>query len=321
MNTIKWGIIGCGDVTEIKSGPALQKARGSELVAVMRRNNDLAADYAKRHKVPRFYDNAARLINDPDVNAVYIATPPNFHASYAHSVASAGKTVYVEKPMARTYAECRMMIEICRESNVPLFVAYYRRALPYFLKIKKLVDEKKIGVVSDIQIRLRQPHRNTKNSPTPWRLIKEISGGGLFFDLACHQLDLLDFIFGPISNCKGEATNTGGFYEVEDTVTANFEFTTGVKGYGAWCFCSDSYEDTIIIRGSKGSICFATFAFTPITLSTESQTSVIEMANPSHIQQPFIQNIVDALKGDLRYDTTGESAARTNKIMEQIIYG
>jgi len=321
LNPVKWGIIGCGDVTEVKSGPALQNARDSKLVAVMRRNTKLAADYAKRHNVPRFYDDASQLINDPDVDAVYIATPPNYHASYTQAVAQAGKPIYVEKPMARTHVECLTMIETCKSENVPLFVAYYRRALPYFLKIKKLVEEEAIGRVRYLNIRLRQPNLLTSNSTTPWRLIKEISGGGLFFDLACHQFDLLDFIFGPILSTKGYATNAGGFYKVEDTVTASFEFASGLKGKGEWCFCSKDHEDTIELTGSKGSISLSVFGFTPITQRKNRQTAFFDVPMPSHVQQPLIQSVVDTLKGKDQCPSTGESAARTNKIMEEIIYG
>ena len=319
MNPIKWGIIGCGDVTEVKSGPALQKARDSELIAVMRRNGELAADYAKRHKVPRFYNNALQLINDPDVDAVYIATPPDSHASYTKAVALAGKPVYVEKPMARTYAECRTMVDVCKTNNIPLFVAYYRRALPYFLKIKELVNENTIGTVHKVQITLRKPHLTASIATTPWRLIKRISGGGLFFDLACHQFDLLDFIFGPILTSQGHATNNGGFYKVEDTVTASFEFATGLTGNGEWCFCSNGFEDTIHLTGSTGSISFSMFDFKPIKLEKNGQTKFFVAHMPNHIQQPLIQIITDSLTRGIQCPSTGESAARTNKVMETII--
>lgn len=114
MRTIGWGIIGVGDVTEVKSGPAFQKADHSALVAVMRRTSALARDYAERHGVTRWYDDADALIHDPHVNAVYIATPPDTHMDYTLRVAQAGKPVYVEKPMARHHAECRRMIDRLR---------------------------------------------------------------------------------------------------------------------------------------------------------------------------------------------------------------
>ena len=146
MRTIRWGIIGCGNVTEVKSGPGFQKARNSALVAVMRRNAALAQDYAGRHGVPRWYDDGAALIADPEVDAVYVATPPSSHKGYVLACAAAGKPVYVEKPMALDHGECEEMIAACRAANVPLFVAYYRRALPRFLKVKELIDGGAIGL-------------------------------------------------------------------------------------------------------------------------------------------------------------------------------
>src|SRR5690625_1222950 len=137
METVRWGIIGVGHVTEVKSGPGFQQAERSELVAVMRRHGERAADYARRHGVPRWYDDADALIADPEVDAVYIATPPDSHAEYAVRVLEAGKPVYVEKPMARTAAECEQMLSASRRSGLPVFVAYYRRAMPRFVKVKE----------------------------------------------------------------------------------------------------------------------------------------------------------------------------------------
>ena len=197
QQTIRWGIIGCGDVTEVKSGPALQKAEGSELVTVMRRSADKARDYAERHNVPRWYSDADELIFDEGVDAVYIATPPDSHAEYTARVARAQKPVYVEKPMARNYAECEAMVSACKDAGVPLFVAYYRRALPAFAKVKELVGSGAIGSVHGVHITLHQKAMSIDANALPWRVIPEISGGGLFFDLASHQLDFLDYLLGP----------------------------------------------------------------------------------------------------------------------------
>ena len=129
---IKWGFIGCGEVTEKKSGPAFNKVPGSSVVAVMSRNADRAKSYATRHGIARWYDDAQALLDDPEVNAVYIATPPSSHATYAIMAMKSGKPVYVEKPLAATYEECLRVNRVSRETGVPCFVAYYRRYLPYF---------------------------------------------------------------------------------------------------------------------------------------------------------------------------------------------
>ena len=142
---INWGIIGCGAVTELKSGPAFNKVEGSKLVAVMRRNGELARDYARRHKVDKWYNQADDLIGDDQVNAVYVATPPSSHALYAIKAMKAGKPVYVEKPMAATHQQCIEMLEVSKDTGIPIFVAYYRRTLPGFLKVKSLIEEGAIG--------------------------------------------------------------------------------------------------------------------------------------------------------------------------------
>lgn len=164
----------------------------------MRRDAALAEDYAKRHNVPKWYSNAVDLINDPEVDAVYIATPPSSHKEYTILCAKAGKPVYVEKPMALNFEECNEMISVCKEHNVPLFVAYYRRSLPRFLKIKELIDQNKIGTVRHVNCVLYHPfeERYDDEINLPWTVLPHISGGGIFVDLACHTLDFLDFVLG-----------------------------------------------------------------------------------------------------------------------------
>ncbi len=323
MKTIRWGIVGCGDVTEVKSGPGLQKARYSTLVAVMRRNGELAKDYAQRHGVPTWYDNAEALINDPQVDAVYVATPPSSHKDYTIMAAQAGKPVYVEKPMALNYAECVAMIEACEKTAVPLFVAYYRRSLDRFLKIKELLDNGVIGEVRFVAITFYQPVRSEElNKDTlPWRVLPEVAGGGHFVDLASHQLDFLDYVLGPIRFVHAFAANQAGHYPAEDIVSGSFVFESGVQGMGTWCFSAFNELDRTEIVGSKGRIAYATFDDTPVTLTTASGTEEFVIGYPEHIQQPLIQSVVDALNGEGTCPSTGQSAARTSWVMDQMLAG
>lgn len=320
MGMIRWGMIGCGDVTEVKSGPGFQKADHSTLVAVMRRNGMLARDYAERHGVSRWYDDASKLINDPEVDAVYVATPPSSHKQYTLMAAAAGKPVYVEKPMALNFAECEEMIAACKTAGVPLFVAYYRRALPRFLKIKELVDSEAIGRVRFVSIALYQPASDLNAAtPPPWRVVPAISGGGLFVDLASHTLDFLDYLFGPIAAVQGCAANQDGQYEAEDIVTGLFQFESGVQGTGVWCFTAAEKSDRVRIVGSNGDISFSTFDDRPIVLKTAAGLSEFSVSNPPHIQQPLIQTVVDELRGVGVCPSNGETAARTSWVMDEML--
>ena len=234
MNTIQWGFIGCGEATEKKSGPAFEQVKGSSVVAVMSRDAEKAKSYAQRHGISKWYTDAQELVDDPQVNAVYIATPPSSHATFAIMAMRAGKPVYIEKPMAASYEDCARINRISEQTGIPCFVAYYRRYLPYFQKVKELIQNGAVGNVINVQIHFAQPPRaldyNSKN--LPWRVLPVISGGGYFYDLAPHQLDLLQDMFGVILHAKGYTSNRGGLYKVEDTLSACFQFENGLPGSG-----------------------------------------------------------------------------------------
>ena len=309
---------------EVKSAPAMKLIENSRLVAVMRRNSEKARDYANRHHVPKWYDDAEKLINDPEINAIYIATPPGSHPEYAIKAAQAGKPVYVEKPMARNYDECVTMINACKNASVPLFVAYYRRTLPHFLKVKEIIDQGIIGAVRAVNIVLTKPVEPdiVTLSEGNWRVDPEIAGGGYFYDLASHQLDFLDYALGPIVDAKGYTANQAGRYKAEDIVTAVFRFENGVLGTGSWCFtASDSSDcDITTIVGSKGQVSYASFGKPEVTLEVAGKKKeIFSFELPAHVQQPLIQTVVDDLCGNGKCPSTGESAARTNFTMESIV--
>lgn len=319
---IRWGIIGCGDVCEVKSAPAMQKIPGSSLVAVMRRNTTKAADYAQRHAVPKWYDDAQKLIDDPEVNAIYIATPPSSHAEYTRMAAAAGKPVYVEKPMARNFAECQRMIADCQQHSVPLHVAYYRRSLPQFLKVKSLIEAGAIGAVRMVQLELFQALEPdiVRGLDNNWRVNPEIAGGGFFYDLASHQFDYLDYLFGPISAATGFCANQAGHYEAEDIVNASFKFKNGILGQGAWCFTAGkaAVKEATKIIGAEGQITFHYFTSANVRLENAAGIEAFDFEMPKHIQQPLIEQVVADLQGTGQSPSTGQTAARTNWVMDQI---
>ncbi len=317
---IRWGIIGCGDVTEVKSGPAFQHATGSALVAVMRRTKGLAEDYARRHGVPRWYDDAAALVNDPEVDAVYVATPPGAHLEAARLAAAAGKPAYVEKPMARHTAECDAMIAAFAAANQKLFVAYYRRALPRFVKIKELIEKGSVGRLMGINYRFSTPPRpDLVSTSLPWRLNAADAGGGLFLDVGSHVLDLLDFYFGPLENVRGSAAHFTGTADVEDVVTMTFRTHAGVTGSAMWDFSSAGAGDELEFTGSKARLSVAVLNGEPAVLSSERGEEKIDLPNPAHVHQPLVQTVVDELLGRGSCPSTAESARRTSVAMDRVL--
>jgi predicted dehydrogenase len=318
---IRWGIIGCGDVCEVKSGPAFQKAEGSQLVAVMRRGGARAADYARRHDVPRWYDDADRLIQDSEVDAVYVATPPGSHEELALRVAAAGKPCYVEKPMARNHAECVRMVEAFRRAKVPLFVAYYRRRLPRFVKAKQLIDEGRLGRVTSLIYRHSRLHRLQQGGE--WRMDPVHAGGGLLLDLGSHAIDLFDFYLGPLTDVKGDA---GQFShsKVEDAVTMTFRGGNGALGVASWNFAGSSHTDVLEIEGTDAKLVLSCFGDDPLRLGmVDGKIEQFDLRNPPHIQQPFIQSMVDELNGVTppgNCPSTGETGARASAAMDAVLH-
>lgn len=319
MEEIRWGIIGCGDVTEVKSGPAFNKVPNSRLVAVMRRDAEKAADYAKRHNIAKWYDNATALINDPEINAIYNATPPLQHEDYTLEALAAGKPVYVEKPMTLNAASAQRMIYAAVKHDVKLVVAHYRRAQPMFLEVKRLLTENSIGDVRFVDLKMLQPINPKLVAQTAqnWRMDPAISGGGLFHDLAPHQLDLMSYYFGAIQNAMGIATRQQKNTRVDDLVVGQILFKNGVVFNGTWCFSVESSDqaDTCEIYGSKGKISFPMFGH-QIELKHETKTQTINFEPLDHVQQPMIEQVVKYFLGQAENPCSGEEALITMKVMD-----
>ena len=301
MSKINWGIIGCGNVTEKKSGPAFNNIPGSKLVAVMRRDAEKAADYAKRHGVGKWYSDAGLLMNDTEINSISIATPPASHLEYAIAALKKGLNVYVEKPVTRNAADARQLAEAVKQTGGKLTVAHYRRALPMFLKVKELLDNKTIGEVRTVQIRMwktLQPDL-VANSETNWRLRPELSGGGYFHDLAPHQLDLMLFYFGQPEKYHGFSLNQSGLTPADDHVCGEILFKNKVVVNGSWSFNVAESEaiDTCEIIGTEGKITFPFFG-TFIHWKNGTGEDTLNFTHPQHIQQPMIGKIVAYFNGE-----------------------
>lgn len=295
---IRWGMIGCGDVTEVKSGPAFNKVNNSSLVAVMRRDAAKAKDYAARHGVPKWYSDAKELINDKEVNAIYIATPPAFHEGYAIAAINAGKPVYIEKPMALNFASANMITKVANEKNIKVSIAHYRRGQPLFNKVKQLLKEKIIGDIRFAKLEFFKKPLYKEALAIPkvaWRVNPEIAGGGLFHDIAPHQVDLMYWFFGEIEKASGYSTNQSGSYNADDIVSGNILFNSGVIFNGLWCFnvAEENVKDYCEIQGSEGKMQFPIFEHKKIEIIKNGKTEIIPFIPLEHVQQPLIQKVVN----------------------------
>jgi len=322
MGKIKWGIIGCGDVTEVKSGPAFNKVKNSELVAVMRRDAEKAKDYAHRHHVPKWYADANELIHDPDVNAIYVATPPSSHEEYTMAAFDAGKPVYVEKPMSSDAASAGRMAKAANQKKLKLVVAHYRNAQPLFNGIKRFLNERVIGDVRFVKSELYKPALSAAELEIPknaWRVDPVIAGGGLFHDLAPHQFGLMNYFFGEAEKLSGISLNQGTLYKADDMVAGNILFKNGVLFNGIWCFnvSPEDEKDHCRIVGEKGSIAFTFFNQREVIVRVNGRTETFTYDILQHVQQPMIEKTVDYFLDEGANPCSGEEGALAMKWIEE----
>ncbi|MDT0606607.1 Gfo/Idh/MocA family protein [Croceitalea rosinachiae] len=317
---LRWGIIGCGSVTEVKSGPAYRLTEGFEITAVMCRHLEKAADYAERHKVPLFTSDASEVIDNPDIDAVYIATPPDTHKFYGLKVAEAGKPCCIEKPMAPSYADSLEIFNAFQEKDLPFFIAYYRRSLPRFLKVKEWLDEGAIGELRHVHwVKTRTASLLDKSEKYNWRTDAKIAPAGYFDDLASHGLDLFTFLLGDIKEATGVSSNQQGLYSALDTVAGSWIHKNGITGSGSWNFGSYQPLDKVKIIGAKGEIHFSVLHEEPIQLLSETRKESVFIEHPKHLHQFHVANMKKHLLGEMIHPSTGATGLHTSWVMDKIL--
>ncbi len=320
LGVLRWGIIGCGNVTEVKSGPAYNLTEGFELHGVMRRNLEKAQDYAKRHQVPFSTDNASEIIENPNIDAIYIATPPDTHKFYGLQVAKAGKPCCIEKPMAPNYNDSLEIYQAFQKKKLPLFIAYYRRSLPRFLEVKEWLDNGYIGAVRHVRwYKSRSASPMDLSGEYNWRTDKRIAAGGYFDDLASHGLDLFTFLLGAIKDASGFAINQQGLYSAYDAITGSWIHENGTTGEGSWVFGAQEREDKVELFGSKGVIRFSVLDELPIELQSETKNESLSIAHPKHLHQYHVANMKKHLNGGFVHPSTGASGLHTSWVMDKIL--
>ena len=321
MEKICWGIIGCGNVTEVKSGPAFNKVEHSSLMAVSRRDPDKLADYVKRHHIPLSFTNALDLIQSEKINAIYIATPPDVREAYAIEAMQLGKPVYLEKPMALNLAACKRLKAASEKLGIKLSVAHYRRNLPLFMEVKNILEQGDIGAIKEVQITMFKKTDKAAKDPSNWRVDPSIAGGGYFYDLAPHQIDLVFYFFGKPKSFSGTSTNKAGLYKAEDFVQGTIELENGIVCKGLWDFSINGEEkDEFLIIGEKGTIRFPVFGLF-IEVESNGQVKTIPFEAPEHNQQNHIQAVVNYFLDKGENPCSAEDAILSMEVMESFVYG
>lgn len=247
---IRWGIIGAGNVAEFKSGPALMRAPGSTVAAVMRRDLNKARDFALRHGVPRWYNDVDALLADPEVNAVYVASPHHLHLAHVTRAARAGKAILCEKPAGVSTAEAQAVVDVCRATSVSLSVAYYRRYWPVVQEMRRLLADGVIGEV--VQARVQLADHYLPDPDRAWLTEPEQAGGGALANAGSHWIDLVRYLLGDVAEVTAACAGRFGGFKTEDTVGVQMRLASQALVALNVTLCSPVAVNEFDISGTAG---------------------------------------------------------------------
>ncbi len=320
MSKLSWGLIGCGDIARKRIVPALKDLQNCELTAVTRSNSGLAESFAKEFNIPNWFDSWQNLLSDPDINAVYIATPVYLHSQITVAAAQAGKHVLCEKPMALNDKECGKMIEVCSNYKVKLGIAYYRHFYPVIASIKNIINSGEIGEIITAQINAFEFFNPDPGDPRYWLLEKDKSGGGPMFDFGCHRIEVLMNLFGKIKSTDGFIRNILFKRKVEDYASAVFTFESGVTSVLNVTHAVKEPQDTLDIFGSKGSIHVPVLNKGSVIVKSNSGDRKLECPPDKNFHLPLIKDFTEAVLSDSTPVVGGEIGMEVNHILSEI-YG
>ncbi len=320
MKTVRWGLIGCGDIARKSVVPALQDADNSKLITVTRSDASKAESFAKEFSIGKWTASWQELVTDKDINSVYVATPVYLHAEQTIKAAENGKHILCEKPMALNSEECTNMIDACKANGVKLGIAYYRHLFSPVNRIKEIIASGEIGKVVHIQANNFENFNLPAGAPRYWFLKKDRAGGGPMMDMGCHRIEIFTNILGPVKKTYSFLSNTVFDREVEDTATAHFIFESGATGLLVSAHAIKEPTDTLDIYGSLGSIHAPVLNEGTLNITTTEGTHTESHPNNSNFHLPLVENFVKSVLNEREPAVNGEAGLEINRILDTI-YG
>lgn len=318
-NKIRWGFLGCGKVVQKKSGEAFRSVPNSEIAVIMRRNLEAAKECAEHFGAPVWCNNIEELLS-ADIEAVYIATPPGLHYEQAMKCLEAKKAVYLEKPFARNYTEAKALTEAFERAGIPLYVGHYRRALPRFLKIREMLKNNVVGEVKNIDFYLNRVF-SKKEAENSWLYNPVLSGGGKYYDIAPHTVDIINFLFGDITQVKGNAKNLGTGCPLENVVEMSFVTEQGVNGYARFNCVAEEKSDRMLVTGTNGIMEFSVHGKTDVIVKDihGNVTEEFDLPDPKAVEEAMVQSVVEDLLGISECESKAKDVLVTYQIIDEVL--
>lgn len=321
MEKIRWGLIGCGDISRQRVAPALRDLENVEFVSVSRKQSEKAAEFAGEFGAKKWYSDWREQLQDDGIDAVYIATPVNLHAEQTIYAAQYGKHVLCEKPMAINVADCEDMLQAARTNGIKLGVAYYRHFYPVILRIKELVRGGAIGKLVLIQSNSVNQYNPGPDEPRYWLMVENESGGGPMMDFGCHRIQVFQNIAGPIKRTCSLTGNILYDRQVEDTATALFQFESGVQGVLSVSHAAKEPQDTLKIFGTEGSLHVENLNRGDLRLVSGGEETIEHHPPHPNLHHPLINDFTETLlEGRDKPGVTGEMGRDVNAVLDEI-YG
>ena len=320
MKKLRWGLIGCGDIAQKRVAPALRDSPQCDLIAVSRSQSQLLEPFARQFGAKKCYSDWREMLVDPEIDAVYIATPVDLHATQTIEAAEAGKHVLCEKPMGLNVDECDQMIATCRNRSVKLGVAYYRHFYPVIARIKSVIESGEIGHPVFVQINAFEWFNPQPDEPRFWLIKRDVAGGGPMFDFGCHRIEVLLDLFGGVRQVKAMMANALFEREVEDTAAAMFQFDRGTCAVLTVTHAAREPQDTLDIFGSGGSIHVPKLNEGKLFVTSDPGQRVESHPAAQNFHAPLIEDFVAAVFENREPRVNGEIGRMVASIEEQI-YG
>lgn len=318
MNTLKWGLVGCGDIARKRIAPALRDLPIAEFVSVSRSQAELAKAFAAEFGARKWFADWRDQIADDEIDAVYLATPVNVHAEQTIAAAEAGKHVLCEKPMALTVNDCDDMIAACKANNVKLGIAYYRRFYPVVIRAKQIIESGELGKVAFAQINAFEYFDPAPDHPRYWFVEKEKSGGGPMIDFGCHRIEVVTNLFGAVRRLESLVSNDILGREVEDTASALFQFENGTCAALTVTHASIEPMDSLDIYGLNGSIHIPSLNLGQLTVRSGETERLESLPPTANFHEPLIADFTDAVLFDCKPQVDGVAGREISRMIEEI---
>jgi predicted dehydrogenase len=298
--------------------PALRDLDNCELIAVSRADAARAEAFATEFGARRWHADWRELLKDPEVEAVYVATPVHLHAEQAIAAAEAGRHVLCEKPMALSAAECERMNAAAEANGVWLGVTYYRRFYPVVERVAEILRSGEIGTPVVAQMNAFERFEPGPDHPRRWLLDKKMSGGGPMFDFGSHRIEVLLNLFGPPLRVRAVTGNVLFRREVEDTACAIFQFEGRTQAVLTVTHAAREPQDTLEIFGSEGSVRADVLNEGRLRIRTAEGERVESHPPHMNFHQPLIEDFARAVVEGRPPRVDGQDGQTVSGVLELI---